>query len=68
MTYVYFNLYNWERKAYDKGNLGIYYKDVNTGNWKECPSFLTNNSGKTDGRIACLATQYNTVYGIGTPR
>ena len=62
LTYVYFNLNSIERHAWEKGNLGIYYKDVSTGNWKSCYTFYNPNI-LDNGRVSCLASQYTT-YGL----
>ncbi len=67
MTYVYFTLKSWERKAYDKGTAGIYYLDLATHTWKEYPSFMITSKNLPNGRIACLATQY-TMFGFGIER
>lgn len=67
MTYVYFTLKPWERKAYDKGEAGIYYLDLTDNNWKQCPSFIITGKNLPNGRISCLATQY-TWFGFGILR
>jgi hypothetical protein len=67
MTYVYFTLKPWERKAYDNGTAGIYYLDLTDNNWKQCPSFIITGKNLPNGRIACLATQY-TLFGFGYKR
>jgi hypothetical protein len=67
MTYVYFTLKPWERKAYDNGTAGIYYLDLSTNSWKQCPSFIITGKNLPNGRIACLATQY-TLFGFGYNR
>jgi len=59
LTYVYFNLNSIERHAWEKGNLGIYYKDVNSGAWKSCYTFYNPNI-LDNGRVSCLASQYTT--------
>lgn len=71
MTYVYFDLWPWQARAYDNENLKIFYKNEN-GGWTECPSFTVNQStspddGEAEGkmRIACIATRPGT-YAIGT--
>ena len=71
MTYVYFDLWPWQARAYNNENLKIFYKNEN-GGWSVCPSFLVNqstsaNNGEAEGkaRIACIATQPGT-YAIGT--
>lgn len=65
LTYVFFNLHPWELRAYENGYLKIYYQDNATGFWKECNTYLAK-TGDGYSRIACVAPQYNTVYGIGT--
>ena len=67
MTYVYFTLKPWERKAYDNGTAGIYYLDLTDNNWKQCPSFIITGKNLPHGRIACLASQY-TLFGFGYKR
>jgi hypothetical protein len=67
MTYVYFTLKPWERKEYDKGTGGIYYLDLSTNTWKQCPSFIITGKNLPNGRIACLASQY-TLFGFGYNR
>ncbi len=67
MTYVYFTLKPWERKEYDKGTAGIYYLDLTTNAWKQCPSFIITGKNLPNGRVACLASQY-TWFGFGYNR
>ncbi len=67
MTYVYFTLKPWERKAYDNGTAGVYYLDLTDNNWKQCPTFIITGKNLPNGRIACLATQY-TLFGFGYKR
>jgi hypothetical protein len=65
LTYVFFNLHPWELRAYENDYLKIYYQDNATGFWKECTTYLAK-TGNGHSRVACVAPQYNTVYGIGT--
>ena len=69
LSYVFFKLYPWEERAYKNGDLGIWYKDVNTHQWKQCSSFLIPSNKKDEKpRLACAVTQWNTTYGIAEKR
>jgi hypothetical protein len=65
LTYVYFNLDNDQRNAWDAGNLHIYYYDQNTKSWTTCPAFFVNKYVEIGhGRISCVAPQF-TYYALG---
>lgn len=70
LTYVYFDLWPWQARAYDAGKLKIFYENEN-GGWSECSSFMVNRAvdeeGEDEGlaRIACVAPMATT-FGIGT--
>jgi hypothetical protein len=65
LTYVYFNLDNDQRNAWDAGNLHIYYYDQNTKSWSTCPAFFVNKYVEIGhGRISCVAPQF-TYYALG---
>lgn len=40
LTYVFFNLRRGELRAWQEGNLNIYYQDPNTGTWTSCNAFI----------------------------
>jgi hypothetical protein len=67
LTYVYFNLWPWETRAYRNGDLKIFYKNAN-GGWSVCsPSFEVDKNLESDRtRIACVVPLGATTFGIGT--
>jgi hypothetical protein len=72
LTYVWFNLVGDERRGYPSGETQIFFQDTSTGEWRACRSFVDQDSGEDErgipGRIGCLVTQYNTIYGVGRAR
>lgn len=65
LTYVYFNMNQTERVAWDAGQAGIYFQDPAGGSWLACSStFLVAGANPPEGRLACIATQSG-VYGLG---
>jgi hypothetical protein len=78
LTNVFYNLVSFERAAWDRGELSIYYRDVNDSTWKKCNTFLVDDSpvatsedetpgvrGSSGGRVACAVPQF-TLVGLGS--
>ncbi len=75
LTYVYFDLWPWQARAYRDGKLNIFYENQD-GGWSECSSIVVDDpeaegqvedDDETAGRmrIACVAPMATT-FGIGT--
>lgn len=68
LTYVYYNLDNDQRHAWDEGNLHIYYYDQTSKSWTTCAAFFVNKYVEIGrGRISCVAPQF-TYYALGMTR
>ncbi len=68
-TYIFFELWPWQRRAFENGDLTIAYRN-SSGTWVECPSFMVNDGdddddGEGNFRIACVAPM-PTSFAIGT--
>jgi hypothetical protein len=66
-AYVIFSLRNRDLKAWNRGDLKIVYRPMNSGNWQTCNSaFLVGNRVSQQGRmrLACLTNNFNTVYAL----
>ena len=66
LTYVFYNLHGFEQREWEEGELGIWYRDNATNQWRSCNAFQTKLANG-DARIACVATQ-GTVFGLGRAR
>lgn len=62
--YLYFNLNSAERKAYDNGDLKIYFWDSTKDEWSEALTILVHDDSSTYGRIATVINQFG-LYGLG---
>lgn len=60
---VYFNLIGGEQKAFEDGELSIYFYNTSRGRWEECPSFLVTTTDAPKGRIACVMPDFG-LYGL----
>jgi hypothetical protein len=60
-VYVYFNLNNKQRNAYNQGRLDIYYFDTWKGNWTLCPTFLVDGGFRAGCRINTYG-EYGLLY------
>ena len=61
--YLYFKLSSSERKAYDSGDLKIYFWDPTKDEWKEALTLLVHDDSSTNGRIATVINQFG-LYGL----
>jgi hypothetical protein len=69
MTYVFFVLSPGENRQFEKGQLGIYYKDLTTGFWRSCytAAVASGTAEEPTTTLACVAPQA-TIFGLGKPR
>jgi hypothetical protein len=64
LVYVYFNLDNQLRKAWDNGKLHIYQYIPNTGKWQICQvEMLVKTKQVPQGRLACVISEFG-LYGM----
>lgn len=63
-TYVFFNLNESERNAWDNGNLKIYQYNVDRKIWQECKTYLIAGYGDSYGRVIFLVSSTYGTYGL----
>jgi hypothetical protein len=64
LVYVYFNLDNQLRKAWDDGKLHIYQYVQKTGKWEMCQvELLVKTKYVPQGRLACVISNFG-LYGM----
>jgi hypothetical protein len=83
LTYVFFNLKAGSIEKQDERETGvsIWFRPSSGGAWERCANMITVDDrtaaqmgmnitlqGHGQTRIACIATRYNAIYGIGVPR
>jgi hypothetical protein len=83
LTYVFFNIKPGSIEKQDERDKGvsIWFRPTDGGDWQRCANTIIvddrtaaqmgmniNLQGHGQTRIACIATRYNAIYGIGVPR
>jgi len=64
LNYVYFNLNNYTRRAYERGDLNIYYYNPEAKTWSACAAqMLINTKNQPNGRLACIIEDFG-LYGM----
>jgi LysM repeat protein len=64
LNYVYFNLNNSTRRAYDRGDLDIYYYNPDAKAWSACDvQVLIDTKNHPNGRLACIIEDFG-LYGM----
>jgi len=64
LNYVYFNLDEQSRSAYDKGELAIYHYNPQQEAWVQCQyPLLISDKNKPYGRMACIILNFG-LYGV----
>lgn len=63
-TYVYFNLNEDERTAWDNGMLRIYQYNIDKKIWQECKTFFIGGYGDSYGRVIYLISGTYGKYGL----
>jgi LysM repeat protein len=59
LNYVYFNLSNENRRAYDNGDLDIYHYNAAAKGWESCDlQVLITTKNRPNGRLACIAQDF----------
>jgi LysM repeat protein len=59
INYVYFNLNRWTRRAYDSGDLKIYFHDPNVKAWEPCEiQLLVKTKNQPHGRLTCVIEDF----------
>lgn len=62
-VYVYFLIRDKDLRAFEAGELAIYFYDTWTGEWTECNTFLVSRGSKGQS-LACRIRVYG-LYGLG---
>lgn len=64
LNYVYFNLNNYTRRAYDRGDLNIYHYNPDAKSWSACNvQVLIDTKNQPNGRLACIIEDFG-LYGM----
>lgn len=64
LIYVYYNLTKQQRRAWENGDLGIYYYNPDERDWERCEiERLISTKNRPNGRLACVISNFG-LYGM----
>ncbi len=65
LTYVFYNLTEEERNAWDNGMLKVFQFNVDKQIWQKCETqYLVEMLGKSNGRVMCQISRTYRTYGL----